>query len=176
VEIILKPIGEVVEGIPRLDKAMKHPHHKKSRYLLTSKIRIYDEYVEGLKGLEEYSHCIVIWYMHLEKTLKLTLRPWGDENLPIVGIFATRFPPRPNKIGVTVAEIIEVNPPYISLKGMDAWTGSPIIDIKPYDYYDIVKNPKVPNWFHRRWARWGSEKSYDKIAPWLGPYKNYSMK
>jgi len=63
----------------------------------------------------------------------------GIEKFPVVGIFATRFPSRPNPIGVAVVELISVEKSLIKVKGLDAWTGTPVLDIKPYDYFDIVK-------------------------------------
>jgi len=50
-----------------------------------------------------------------------------------------------------------------------AWTGTPVIDIKPYDYYDIVKKPKVPREFEDEWVRNYAEKGYGDKVPWLGP-------
>jgi tRNA (Thr-GGU) A37 N-methylase len=93
----------------------------------------------------------------------------GIENYPLVGIFATRFPNRPNPIGVTVVEIVSVEKPLIRVKGLDAWTGTPVLDIKPYDYYDIVKNPKVPWWFIDNWNQLKRKWRYEIIASWLGP-------
>ena len=168
-EIVLRPIGIVLRGIPEKREGLAKNLDKESKYLITSRIQVYEEYSEGLKGLEEYSHCIILWYLHRAEDVRLTLHPWNDESLPLVGIFATRFPPRPNKLGLTVVKIVDVNPPYLDVVGLDAWTGSPVLDIKPYDYYDIVRDPKVPNWFYQRWLRWYREKKYKEIAPWLGP-------
>lgn len=156
-------IGFVEEGIPR------GGHGSQSRYSIISTVRVYDEYVDGLRGLDEYSHVVVIYWMHEEVNVKLTLRPWGDEKAPLVGIFATRFPPRPNPIGVTVVELVSLEPPRLRLRGLDAWTGTPVLDIKPYDYYDIVKRPRVPRWFEDRWAMLSAARGYDMLAPWLGP-------
>jgi len=160
-----KPIGVVVEGLPRPGVSPQPP----TRFLVESTIRVYDEYVEGLEGLVEYSHIIVVYWMHEVKGYNLKARPWGDERAPIVGVFATRSPNRPNPIGITVVELLEVKPPYLRVRGLDAWPGSPVLDIKPYDYYDIVKNPKVPSWFKARWEEWRAKKGYERVAPWLGP-------
>ncbi|MCG2895007.1 MAG: SAM-dependent methyltransferase, partial [Vulcanisaeta sp.] len=75
----------------------------------------------------------------------------------------------PNPIGLSVLELVKLEPPRLWLRGLDAWTGTPILDIKPYDYYDIVKRPRVPREFEEEWLRSYSEKSYEKHAPWLGP-------
>jgi len=150
--ICYTPIGVVEKGVP------KKRGRGFDRYSYESVIRIYEEYVDGLEGLDEYSHIYVIYHLHEEERTLLRLRPWGMETLPTVGIFATRFPSRPNKIGLSIARIVEVSPPYLRLLGLDAWTGTPILDIKPYDLYDVVEDPRVPEWFYHRWRRpewWG---------------------
>ncbi|MEZ0248932.1 MAG: tRNA (N6-threonylcarbamoyladenosine(37)-N6)-methyltransferase TrmO [Thermoproteus sp.] len=140
-EIRLRPIGYVEEGLPEEPQTAKRG--------LISTIRIYDEFVEGLAGLEEYSHVFVIWYMHKVGEVKLKIRPRRLPEGPEVGIFATRFPPRPNPIGLSIAEIISVEPPRLRVRNLDAWTGSPVLDIKPYDILDVVERPKMPEWLKR---------------------------
>ena len=154
--ICLKPIGVVEVGMPRFGKVDK--------YSVVSVIRIYDEYVEGLTGLEEYSHAFILWYFHESRGAKLKLRPWGREEMPEVGIFATRFPQRPNPLALTIVKIVEVDPPRLRVMGLDAWGGSPVLDIKPYDHLDVVNEFKTPDWFEDffRYAR-GS------LPSWLGP-------
>ncbi|MFB6489749.1 MAG: tRNA (N6-threonylcarbamoyladenosine(37)-N6)-methyltransferase TrmO [Thermoproteus sp. AZ2] len=134
--ISLRPIGYVEAGLPP----------GANRKTFTSIVRVLDEYSEGLMGLEEYSHVFVIWYMDRVNEVRLRLRPRNRPDMPEVGIFATRFPPRPNPIGLTVAELIAVKPPRIFVKNLDAWTGSPVLDIKPYDHLDVVERPRVPEW------------------------------
>ncbi|MCE4599896.1 MAG: tRNA (N6-threonylcarbamoyladenosine(37)-N6)-methyltransferase TrmO [Desulfurococcales archaeon] len=162
-EICFKPIGVVEKGLPRLSARREH----RSRYEIESIIRIYEEYVEGLEGIEEYSHIIVIYVMHEEDRVRIKVKPWGRDDLPEVGIFATRFPPRPNHIALSVVELIRVEPPKLKVRGLDAWSGSPVIDIKPYDYYDVVRNPRIPEWLLSRWNERAN--LYRRIAPWLGP-------
>jgi len=72
--ICLRPIGVVEVGLPRSDKV--------DRFSFVSVVRIFDEYAEGLRGLEEYSHAFVLWHFHEAKTPRLTLKPWGREDLP----------------------------------------------------------------------------------------------
>jgi tRNA-Thr(GGU) m(6)t(6)A37 methyltransferase TsaA len=158
-------IGFVEEGLPRPGEGPK----VSSKYEVVSTIRVYDEYVEGLRGLEDYSHLVIVYWMHEVRELKLRVRPWGEERYPEVGIFATRFPPRPNPIGVTVVELVSLEPPRLRVRGLDAWTGSPVLDIKPYDYYDIVRRPRTPWWFREKWEEWSTGKRYAELAPWLGP-------
>ena len=159
-EIRLTPIGIVVEGIPR------EPRHG-SRYMITSKIRIFDEYRDGLRGLEEYSHAIIIFWMHEVEEVRLLDKPRHAKDAPVIGVFASRSPRRPNPLGVTVVELERVEGPILYVRGLDAWPGTPVLDIKPYDYHDIVKCPRTPPWVEDRWR--ASRELYGRIAPSLGP-------
>ncbi len=160
-EVRYKPIGVVVRGLQR--EGMNP-----SRYSYVAEIRVLDDYLEGLEGLGSYSHVIVVFHMHEVRGYKLRVVPWGRSDIaPQVGVFATRSPMRPNPIGVSACLLEEVNPPILKVRGLDAYEGTPVLDIKPYDYYDIVRNPRVPEWFKRYWAE--RKKGYDDVAPWLGP-------
>ncbi len=107
-------------------------------------------YSEALDGIEEYSHIIVIFWMHkLDIKLRtiLKIRPRGREDAPLVGVLATRGKIRPNPIGLSVVELVERRGNLIKVKGLDAYDGSPILDIKPYDYYDVKEGVRVPEWW-----------------------------
>jgi tRNA (Thr-GGU) A37 N-methylase len=72
-------------------------------------------------------------------------------------------------MGVTVAELVSIEKPIIRVRGLDALTGAPALDIKPYDYYDTVKSPRVPWWFKDRLSEWKYKWGYEKVAPRFGP-------
>jgi tRNA-Thr(GGU) m(6)t(6)A37 methyltransferase TsaA len=164
-EFRFRPIGIVEVGFPRPGEPDRERY--RSRYEFVGVVRVFDEFVDGLLGLDEYSHVILIYVFHevKETSLRVRLRGFDKE----VGIFATRYPIRPNPIGLSILELVRMEPPRLWLRGLDAWTGTPVLDIKPYDYYDVVKRPRVPREFEEEWLRSYSEKSYDKYAPWLGP-------
>ena len=164
-EFRFRPIGIVEVGFPRPGEPDRERY--RSRYEFVGVVRVFDEFVNGLLGLDEYSHVILIYVFHevKETSLRVRLRGFDKE----VGIFATRYPIRPNPIGLSILELVRMEPPRLWLRGLDAWTGTPVLDIKPYDYYDVVKRPRVPREFEEEWLRSYSEKSYDKYAPWLGP-------
>jgi len=155
-EICLRPIGVVEVGLPRSGGV--------DRFSYVSTVRIFDEFAEGLAGLEEYSHAIVIWYLHEAPPYRLRVRPWGREDMPEVGIFATRFTPRPNRIAITIVKLVDVDPPRIRVMGLDAWTGSPVLDIKPYDHLDVVNEFRTPDWVERFFEEQGGA-----LPKWLGP-------
>jgi len=114
-------------------------------------IRVSNEFCGGLKGLSTFSHIIVLYWFHKRddevnrRTLRVT--PRKHPGAPEVGVFASRSPSRPNSIGLCVAEVLKIEDCLLAVKGLDAFEGSPVIDIKPYlPRADSVPNAIVPEW------------------------------
>ena len=107
-----------------------------------------EKYKDALGGLGDYSHLIVIYWMHDVKTCDIRHVPQGKVGkVPEVGIFACRCPQRPNPIGVSTVEIVSIKGNIISVKGLDVIGDTPILDVKPYTpQYDAAPNAKVPDW------------------------------
>ncbi|MHA1238543.1 MAG: tRNA (N6-threonylcarbamoyladenosine(37)-N6)-methyltransferase TrmO [Candidatus Odinarchaeia archaeon] len=112
-----------------------------------SKVKILEKYIEGLHGIERFSHIIILFVFHKVNKNDVTLRvhPRKDPILPLVGVFASRAQVRPNPIGLCVAKLIEKEHTTLKVKGLDAFNGSPVIDIKPYlPRLDSYPDAKVP--------------------------------
>lgn len=122
---------------------------RKDRKNLLSEIVISEDLTEALDGIEEFSHLFIIFYMHKASTEKISLKvhPRGRQDLPLVGVFATRSPYRPNPLGLTLVELVKRDGNKIKVKGLDAIDGTPIIDIKPYDPLDLASEAHVPEWW-----------------------------
>lgn len=118
-----------------------------------SKIIINPELKGGLMGLSEFSHIIVVYYLHEAKfnmEKHLTRRPRDREDMPLSGIFSQRAKDRPNPIGITSVKLVSVDDNVITVKGLDAVDGTPVLDIKPYfPVYDSKSNAEVPEWVDR---------------------------
>lgn len=118
-----------------------------------SKIILDEKYEQGLIGLSEFSHLIVIYYLdkadfNIDK--HLVRRPQGREDMPMVGIFSQRAKDRPNPIGITSVEILEVCKNIVTVKGLDAIDKTPVLDIKPYfPMFDHKDKVIVPEWVSR---------------------------
>ena len=78
-------------------------------------IEIYPEFKDGLRDLEGFSHIIVIFYFHKAKYSGLIVKPYLDDNYK--GVFATRFPNRPNLVGSSVVQLLEINGNILNIKG-----------------------------------------------------------
>ncbi len=118
-----------------------------------SRLVIDTVYAEGIKGLSEFSHAIVVTFLdqaRFARAKHLVKRPRGLATMPEVGIFAQRAKDRPNPIGITAVEIVTVGDGFLEVKGLDAINGTPILDIKPYyPHYDLMNDAKVPEWVER---------------------------
>jgi len=115
-----------------------------------SEIIVNEEYTKGLIGLEEFTHAIIVFYMHkasFNEERHLVRHPQEREDLPKIGIFAQRARHRPNPIGITAVKIISVEGNILTVKGLDAINETPVLDIKPY-FLDFDKREDIdtPEW------------------------------
>jgi len=95
-----------------------------------SVIEIFEEYQEGLKDIEEFSHFHIYYYLHESRGYNLMVQtPWDSEKH---GLFTTRSPHRPNPIGHSIVKLIKKDKNKITVENLDAIQGTPVIDIKPY--------------------------------------------
>ena len=143
-EIVMTPIGKVQNDVVnRKDVSWGED---------TSSIVLEKEYVSGLKGLEDFSHAIIFFFLDkakYEKEKHLQRRPQNREDMPLVGIFSQRGKDRPNRIGMTSVEIVSVSDDTLVVKGLDAVDGTPVLDIKPYYPVYDKKDATVPEWVER---------------------------
>jgi tRNA-Thr(GGU) m(6)t(6)A37 methyltransferase TsaA len=140
-EIVVKPIGVV------RTTAIGDEVRDKTR---TSKIVIRSELAEALDGVVGFSHLFVLFLLHeVPESQRETLKvhPRGRKDMPLLGVFATRTMLRPNPVGLTLVELVKVEGNVLTVRGLDAFDGTPVIDIKPFDPWDNVENPKVPAWW-----------------------------
>ena len=143
--INLIPIGQVINGV-------EYPNHVKWE-TITSEIVIAPQLVEALDGIDGFSHAVIIFYSHKvgeERRSRLKVHPQGKRELPLVGVFATRSPVRPNPIGITVVKLLERQGNVLKVLGLDAYDGTPVLDVKPYlRRDDLLKEATMPDWLLR---------------------------
>jgi tRNA-Thr(GGU) m(6)t(6)A37 methyltransferase TsaA len=106
------------------------PRQAVGAYENKGRIEVFDEFSEGLKDIEGFSHIVVLFHLHKVTAFSLkACPPWdGKEH----GVFSTRSPYRPNPIGVSVVCLDRVDGNILHISGVDMADGSPVIDIKPY--------------------------------------------
>ncbi|MBF0378180.1 MAG: tRNA (N6-threonylcarbamoyladenosine(37)-N6)-methyltransferase TrmO [Desulfamplus sp.] len=93
-------------------------------------LHINEDYIEGLKDLDGFSHIYIIYLFHKANKTSLTVVPFMDTSER--GVFATRSPLRPNHIGLSIVELIKIEESIITIRGVDVLDQTPLLDIKPY--------------------------------------------
>lgn len=105
-------------------------------------IVIREELCQGLEGLGEFSHIIAIYYFHRQTEVRLKARPCFDPQQEH-GIFASRYPTRPNPIGMSIWALQCIKDNVLHCPDIDVLDGTPLLDIKPYvkqfDHRDNAK-------------------------------------
>jgi tRNA-Thr(GGU) m(6)t(6)A37 methyltransferase TsaA len=138
----LRAIGRVSNDI---EQPIRHGWRE-----VVSEIVVNSELTEALDGLDDFSHIIVLYWMHQlseRHPLPLKVHPMGKQDLPLTGRFATRAPHRPNPIGQATVELLERRGNVLKVRGLDAINGTPVIDIKPYiPGYDSAPDAEAPGW------------------------------
>ena len=141
-EINLTPIGFVKNSIKE--------RGTEDCQTITSEIIIKEDLKEALSRIDEFSHIIVIYWMHkLPPSQRSTIKvhPKGNHTLPLVGVFASRSPARPNPIGITTVKLLQRRDNVLKVTGLDAIDGTPVLDIKPYiPGDDSPTEAKTPGW------------------------------
>lgn len=95
-----------------------------------SEIVINPEFGEGLSGIEEKEHLFVLcWFDRADRSRLRAIPPHDPVER---GVFATRSPDRPNPVSLTLVDLVRVEGNVLSVRGLDALDGTPVIDIKPY--------------------------------------------
>ncbi len=97
-----------------------------------SRIILRPELAPGLLGLTAGQSILVLFHLHRAADYQLQLHPGHNPQNPIRGVFATRSQYRPNPIAATVAEIQNIDGNILTVSGLDAQDGSPVLDLKPY--------------------------------------------
>lgn len=140
-KITLKPIGFV--RTKAVGDEVKDKTH-------LAQILLKRELTPALDGIADFSHVFVLFWLH-EITAKERetgkVHPRGRQDMPLLGVFATRTNLRPNPIGLTLCELVKVEGNVLTVRGLDAYDGTPVLDVKPYDSWDCAPDAKMPDWW-----------------------------
>lgn len=141
-KIEINPIGLIHSEFDSHENAGRQPTIDGKK----GKIIVRKEFVDGLDGLEEFSHIIAIYHFHLQPKVSLKACPCFDPEIEH-GIFASRYPTRPNHIGISILTLEHIDGNTLHCKDVDVINNTPLLDIKPYvKQFDQMKNPKC-GWY-----------------------------
>ena len=140
------------KAIGTVHNRLKDREHRDTKNTI-SEIVLDTEFTEGLDNIEEFTHLIIIFFIHKSRLpfpLKVKPRFRIDPNQE-VGVFASRSPDRPNPIGKTTVRLLKRRKNILKVLGLDAIDGTPVLDIKPFiPGIDAAKDVKTPSWMKKR--------------------------
>lgn len=144
-EMIIKTIGIIHSPFKETDGMPI----QSSRSDTPGWVEINPEYVDGLLGVKDFSRIYLFYVLHQTRYVgNLFVKPFLDDQPH--GVFATRFPVRPNSIGFSNVQLVSCNENTIHFTGADMLDGTPLIDIKPYvPDFDVFPANKV-GWYQNR--------------------------
>ena len=140
----LPPARVTLSAIGFVRNEVRRPHPR-GWDKVVSRVELLPEHAPRLKGMDGYSHVIVVFYLDMaedapEKPESLKLGS-GNE----YGIFATRSQLRPNHLGVSAVRLLALEGATIRVRGLDAIDGTPVLDVKPYlPEYDAYPDAHIP--------------------------------
>ena len=137
--IEMRPIGFVSRALP--------DENERDRSLV-AKIVFDNDIAPALEGIEEWSHLYVIFWLD---RVRQTAEPQLCHQSSGAGIFAARSPIHPNPIGLTLVELVKREGNELWVRGLDAYDGTPVMDVKPYPDWEhgrfiVVTDFEVPGW------------------------------
>lgn len=126
--IVVRPIGHVASPLIRRDDAPRQGDEGAP----TARLVLDPALAPALAGVEVGDTLVVITWLHEASRDTLTVHPRGDPNRPLTGVFATRAPDRPNPIGIHDVVVEAVDGTTVTVAGLEAIDGTPILDLKPH--------------------------------------------
>lgn len=125
-------VSERIEMVPvgYVENDYLEPVYNEEVYSKVSKIVLMKEFTDGLYRIEDFEKLYILFYFSKSKGYKLIHHRRYDGE--VSGVFASRSPYRPNGIGLTIVELLNVEGNVLHVRGLDAINGTPVLDIKPY--------------------------------------------
>lgn len=159
-KIELESIGTIRTEFKEIEGMPIQPAGAKG---IEGKLEIKDKFADGLKDLDGFSHIHIIYLLHKVEGYMLEVKPFMDNNTH--GVFATRSPKRPNRIGMSVVKVKKVKGNTVYVENIDVLDETPLLDIKPYVpqlYEDTIDELRI-GWFEKNHQKAKSQKSDDRF-------------
>jgi tRNA-Thr(GGU) m(6)t(6)A37 methyltransferase TsaA len=118
-------------SIGRVENEFDEPVNPATLRSSPSRIVLDQDLMPGLTQLEPGDRLLVVFHFHRSTEYELLQHPRGDRTRPKRGVFTLRSPHRPNPIGITEVELLEVDNNVLTVRGLDAINGTPVLDLKP---------------------------------------------
>ena len=155
--ISIEPVGVIRSEYASPDAMPIQAAHSVS----LGSVEIYPRYIDGLRDLEGFDHLILLYQFHLTNKELLRVTPFLDNVQR--GVFATRAPTRPNRIGLSVVRLFGIAGTTLEIGNVDMVSGTPVIDIKPYVPAFDSPAPGRIGWFEGRLDKAATMRADDRM-------------
>jgi tRNA-Thr(GGU) m(6)t(6)A37 methyltransferase TsaA len=143
-EFTMRPIGFIQSPFTDKDQTPIQPTRSQAIGL----VEVYPEFAPGLQDLDSFSHLILLYVFHQSDGYSLHIQPFLDQQER--GLFSTRYPYRPNPIGLSIVRLVGIQDNYLTVEGIDVLDQTPLLDIKPYvPDFDVRENTRT-GWYETR--------------------------
>ena len=146
-EVVCRPVGIVRS---RFTEATGMPIQTAGAPEETGRVEVFAEFAPGLRDIEGFDYLILVTHLHLCAHERLEVVPFLEQDNASHGVFATRAPARPNRLGLSIVRLTSVEGSTLHFSGNDMMDGTPVLDIKPYvPKFDVRETARV-GWFGDR--------------------------
>ena len=142
--IVMRSIGIIHTPFTEKDQTPIQP----SRSQAVGSVEVYPEFEDGLQDIESFSHIYLLYVFHRSYGYSLKIKPFLDHQLR--GLFSTRYPCRPNPIGISIVQLLNREGNSLSVMGVDILNNTPLLDIKPYVPEFDVRTEVQTGWYETR--------------------------
>jgi tRNA (adenine37-N6)-methyltransferase len=143
-DFVMHPIGVIHSPFTAKDQTPIQA----SRSQAVGNVEVFPEYAAGLQDLNGFSHIILLYVWHEAQGFDLLVKPFLDDQKH--GIFATRYPGRPNQIGISIVRLLSVRDNLLEIEGVDMLDNTPLLDIKPYVPDFDIRTGTRSGWYETR--------------------------
>jgi len=143
-QIVMHPIGKIYSPYK---ESKEIPIQGRFKDDVAAWVELKKEYTRGLKDLDKFSHCILIYYFHKSDKETIEGKPFLEDEKH--GIFAIRSPHRPNHIGFSVVKIQQIKGNKLYFTQVDVIDGTPLLDIKPYVKHFDSREDVISGWLDK---------------------------
>jgi len=152
------PIGVIHSPF---DEPVNMPIQSASAEGVSGSIELNEDFVDGLKDLDGFSHIMLFYVFHKSEGFKLQVKPFLED--VVHGVFAVRAPKRPNPIGFSIVKLIKIEKNVLYIENVDVLNGTPLLDIKPYVPKFDCYEKAVGGWVSKHNEKISNKKSDERF-------------
>lgn len=157
--LVMRPIGVIRTPFR---EAARTPIQPQGALGTRGRVELLDEFEEGLRDLDGFSHVILLYAFHRCEGYALVVKPYAEDVER--GLFATRAPRRPNAIGLSVVRLVSVERTTLEVEDVDMLDGTPLLDIKPYIPAIDCRAAERIGWVSGRESKFGRVKADGRFS------------